>query len=491
MTPEIPAYRGDDQLIAGIVLAVITFWLFAQTTLNVLPAMRADLQISDDISDIAVSITALFSGVLIVVAGVLADRFGRVRVTKVGLAFSIVGSLFIAASPRNTAVFLITGRIVQGVSAACIMPATLALMKTYYEGAQRQRALSFWSIGGWGGGGLCALLGGAVDTTLGWRSIFWISIVVALVSWLLIQKTPESRANDHDDAHDDAHRLDWTGLVSLLIGMLAFNVVVGRGSTLGWFSPIVLVLMATTVIALWGFVRIEQRCCNPFVDFGLFQNTVFLAATLSNFLVNGVAGSLLVVSLLLQRSHGLSSLQSGLVTVGYLIAILTTIRIGEKMQQRSGGPRRPMMLGCVVTCAGVLLTTFTWMPAMRYVGTAFIGFTLIGVGQGVYATPSTDAALSDVLDARAGEAAGIYKMASSLGTAFGVAVSAAIFTTLQTANRFDFMSIGIAGHPDPLRFAAAVALAFNLALAVLAAVTIQLGVPKRASVDVPVLTSGP
>jgi MFS transporter, DHA2 family, multidrug resistance protein len=68
------AYRGTDRLIFGIVLAVITFWLFAQTTLNVAPTMRDELRIGESLSNIGVSITALFSGIFIVVAGSLADR---------------------------------------------------------------------------------------------------------------------------------------------------------------------------------------------------------------------------------------------------------------------------------------------------------------------------------------------------------------------------------------------------------------------------------
>ncbi|MFP3711065.1 MFS transporter, partial [Paraburkholderia sp. SIMBA_009] len=80
-------------------------------------------------SDIAVSVTALLTGTFIVVAGGLADRFGRVKVTYVGLALSAMGSLLIAISPCGTAIFLMTGRIIQGLSAACIMPATLSLMK--------------------------------------------------------------------------------------------------------------------------------------------------------------------------------------------------------------------------------------------------------------------------------------------------------------------------------------------------------------------------
>src|SRR4029078_5361042 len=123
------AYRGTNKLILGIVLAVLNFWLFAQTTLNVAPAMREDLHISDSFTNTAVSIGALFSGIFIVVAGGLADRFGRVQLTNVGLALSAIGSLQIAISPAGTATFLIVGRAIQGTSAACIMPATLALMK--------------------------------------------------------------------------------------------------------------------------------------------------------------------------------------------------------------------------------------------------------------------------------------------------------------------------------------------------------------------------
>src|SRR5690242_8691595 len=98
-----------NKLILGIVLAVVTFWLFAQTTLNVAPTMRDELQISESLNNIAVSITALFSGIFIVVAGGLADHVGRLKMTYVGLALSILGSLLIAISPSGTIAFLMTG----------------------------------------------------------------------------------------------------------------------------------------------------------------------------------------------------------------------------------------------------------------------------------------------------------------------------------------------------------------------------------------------
>ena len=73
------------------------------------------------------------------------------------------------------------------------MPSTIALMKAYFEGADRQRALSFWSIGSWGGTGIASFAGGAIASSLGWRWIFIISIIVAILGMLLLKDTPESK----------------------------------------------------------------------------------------------------------------------------------------------------------------------------------------------------------------------------------------------------------------------------------------------------------
>src|SRR5205823_3105716 len=111
---------------------------------------------------------------------------------------SIVGSLLVGLAPggRWASSFLLTGRALQGLSGACIMPASLALVKTYWDGAARQRAVSLWSIGSWGGSGLCALFGGLVTQSLGWRYIFIASVVVALLGLVLMRGTPESRARN-------------------------------------------------------------------------------------------------------------------------------------------------------------------------------------------------------------------------------------------------------------------------------------------------------
>src|SRR5690606_18731678 len=124
--------------------------------------------------NIAISLTSLFSGMFIVVAGGLADRIGRKKITYLGLILSVIGSLLLVLAQGPT--FLIIGRILQGISAACIMPATIALMKAYFEGAERQRTLSYWSIGSWGGSGITSFAGGAIATYMGWKWIFIFSI---------------------------------------------------------------------------------------------------------------------------------------------------------------------------------------------------------------------------------------------------------------------------------------------------------------------------
>ena len=143
MTTERASYRGDDKLLFGMILGVLAFWLFAQTTLNIAPAMASDLAVSTNVMNIAVSITALFSGIFIVVVGGLADRLGRVRILMWGFIFSIAGSLLVGIAPSGVLAVpqLMLGRICQGLSGAFIMPASLALIKTYWDApaAFRQR----------------------------------------------------------------------------------------------------------------------------------------------------------------------------------------------------------------------------------------------------------------------------------------------------------------------------------------------------------------
>ena len=171
-----------------------------------------------------------------------------------------------------------------------------------------------------------------------------------------------------------------------------------------------------------------------------------------------------------------------MLTLGYAIAIVAFIRVGERLLQRFGA-RAPMIWGSVIVGLSIALLLPTNLLVGPYTMLAVIAYTLFGLGLAFYATPSTDAALSNLPDDQAGSGSGIYKMASSLGASFGVAISAAIFTALSADGQSARWLEGVltfAGRQDnvAVREAALVALGFNLLMVVAAIVSIMLTVPK-------------
>jgi DHA2 family multidrug resistance protein-like MFS transporter len=450
------SYKGNNRMMTGIVFGVLTYWLFSQTLINVMPEVQLDMGISLGLLNTAISLTGLFSGMFVVAAGGISDRIGRKKITTIGLLLNIIGSLCLVFAQETA--LLIIGRVIQGFSAACIMPATIALVKTYFDGADRQRALSYWSFGSWGGGGICSFAGGLIATYLGWRYIFVFSIIFTLVSMLLIKDIPESKAEQSNSS-----KFDFSGFVIFILVMVALNVVITRGADFGWTSPISLTLMAVTVIGGWIFLKIVKGKSNGFIDVSLFKNKYFAGATVSNFLLNAVAGALIVANMYVQVAREYSSFQSGLLSLGYLVAVLAMIRVGEKLLQRSG-PRKPMVLACILVIIGIMLMTLTNLPNSIYTVVVFIGFTVYGIGLGLYATPSTDTAIDNVPAAKAGEAAGIYKMSSTLGGSFGLAISVAVYSVVEKAGSMEA--------------AASIGLVVNAIFAVLALLAVVATIPK-------------
>ena len=428
---------------------------------NVVPAVQADLGVSSGILNIAISLAALFSGIFIVAAGGLADKIGRKKMTNIGLILSIIGSLCLVLATGPT--LLIIGRIIQGLSAAAIMPATIGLVKAYYEGADRQRALSFWSIGSWGGSGVCSLFGGAVATYMGWRWIFILSIIIAVLALWLLKDTPESKAKQTGNS-----KFDISGLIIFIITMLALNIFITQGSELGWTNWITLALLAVAVIGAIIFIKVENGKPNALIDFGLFKNLPYTGATVSNFLLNAVAGTLVVANTYVQQGRGFTSFQSGMLSIGYLIAVLAMIRVGEKILQKVGA-KKPMLWGTTITLIGVGIMGLTFLPDVAYTVVVFIGFAMFGLGLGLYATPSTDTAVSNAPDDKIGAASGIYKMASSLGSAFGVAISATVYAMISINSGVDV--------------AATAGIITNVIFAGIALLSIIFLVPKNAGIS--------
>ena len=478
--PSEAHFVGNDRILFGIIFGVLAFWLFAQTTLNISPVMAEDLGIETSVMNIAVSITALFSGIFIVVIGSLADRFGRVKVVQIGFVLSILGSLLVGLAPSGSlaSLFLMLGRILQGLSGAFIMSASLALVKAYWEGAARQRAVSLWSIGSWGGAGFAALFGGLMAENVGWRWIFFAGAAISLLGMVMVAGTPESKAEAKG-----AYQFDTAGVLTFMGMMVSLQVFATQGANLGWTSIPTLGLLAASFIFGVLFFRAEAANPDGFVDITLFRNMTYTGATSSNVLLTATAGILIVAMMLVQAGGGMTAQQAGFLTIGYAVAIVAFIRVGEKLLQRFG-PRPPMIWGSLIVAAAIACLLPTNLMLGTYKVLAVVGFTLFGLGLAFYATPSTDAALSALPDDQAGSGAGIYKMASSLGASFGVAISATVFTALSKSNesvRWIEGVISYVGRQDnlALRKAAFFALAINLLLVVAAIVSIMVTIPAR------------
>lgn len=501
-SPTTTPYQGTEKLLWGIVLAVVTFWLFAGTAGTVAPEIMREINTNQQYVDaasmnLAVSITALFSGMFIVLMGGLADRIGRVRITLIGIVLGIIGSVLLVFATGPIALpLLLTGRAIQGLSAACIMPSSMALVKTYWDGAARQRAVSMWSIGSWGGSGLAALFGGAMIrfTPMGWKAIFIASIVVSAIAFFMIVGTPESKVQQQGHK-----KFDFVGLLLFIVGTLSLMIVLLYGSKIGWGSPITLGLAALAIAAYAIFYFVERGKEAPFIDFSLFKNTTFTGATISNFLLNGTIGMLIVSQQLIQLAGckvardaaGLcptggnyTAWDAGILTLGYGIFIIAFIRVGEKLLQRFG-PRKPMIWGALIVIVACLLLMQSHLLIGQYVWLSVVAYALFGLGLAFYATPSTDAALSNLPADKAGSGAGIYKMASSLGGAIGAAISLAVFTGFSGMSGTQLETIGNvvqmqgAQSNTGLRLAAMFALGVNLIFLMLAIVSITVTVPKE------------
>ena len=224
---------------------------------------------------------------------------------------------------------------------------------------------------------------------------------------------------------------------------------------------------------------------NPhsFIDFKLFRNMTYTGATISNFLLNATAGILIIAMTLIQLGGDLSAQQAGLLTLGYAIAIVAFIRVGERLL-RKYGPRKPMIWGTLIVILSIVLLMPTHFYLDSYQWMVAVAFTLFGLGLAFYATPSTDAALTSLPDDQVGSGSGIYKMASSLGASFGVAISATVLTAFSTnPESIQWIEgvISYIGRQDnvAVREAAFFAFGVNLLMGIAALISIMLTIPKK------------
>ncbi|HDC8004901.1 TPA: MFS transporter [Staphylococcus aureus] len=412
-----------SNIIIAIMLSALTYWLFAQSFINIGPLVGQTYQTSPAVLNLSISLTSFATGIFMVAAGDIADKIGQLRMTYMGLIISMFASLLLIIS--DITALLIIGRILQGLSAAILLPSTVGVLNNQFKGEHLRRAISYLMISTVGGIGLAGVIGGLIATNFGWQTNFIISIGIAFIAILLLKGTPEKVSQ-----HSHRHPFDYKGMSIFAVMIGSFTLLLTQGFEQGWFSTFSFICLSIFIITTLIFIIIERRHEVPFIDFSVLRNRPFIGAFLNNFVLNSGLGVTVVFFIYAQTHLGLSAAQSGLVTLPYAIVAVAMIRLGEKATLRFGG-KLMLIIGPLFPVIGITIISMTSLQPSQYIIAVVIGFVICAIGNGLVATPGLTIAIFSMPNEKVGLATGLYKMSGTLGGAFGISLSTTVFSMLQ------------------------------------------------------------
>ena len=361
-----------------------------------LPAMQRGL--ATDIASIqwVVNGYLLSLASLILLGGSLGDRFGRRALFLIGLVGFAAASLACGFAP--SAFWLVAARIVQGAAAALLMPASLAIISVAYSGEQRGRAIGTWAAAGALTTALGPVFGGWLVDTIGWRSIFFINLPIALVAGLLALKLPR------DSNTASVGPLDVTGtlLAVLSLALLSYGLVaIGDGEQ--WRGAIALIAAAPLV---WLFIRSERKASAPVMPLSLFRDSTFAGANaLTVLLYAALSGALFLLPYLLIDVHGYSATTAGAAFLPFSALMGIGSRWSGGLVERIG-PRVPLVLGPLIAAAGYVLLGLSGGHSSYWVG--FLpGLVVVAIGMTLSVAPLTTTVFDSAPQEMSGTASGI------------------------------------------------------------------------------------
>jgi len=366
--------------------------------------------------------TVVLAG-LILSGGAFGDRFGSRRMYLSGLVVFTIASVLCSFAGEPG--LLMVARALQGVGAAMLLPASLALITSSYPDlAARSRALGIWgAVAGvaFAGG---PLLGGVLTSEFGWRSIFWLNVPVGLLAlwatWRSIAETSRRRT-----AFDGPGQL----LMMLTLSSLTYSLI--EMSSLGLGHPGVLAAMGTATAGLWAFVHRERTTPQPMLPLSLFAASSFSLGSLAGFAFNfGEYGLLFILSLAFQELHGWSALHTGLAFLPMTLVSAAMTVPGGLLAARLG-PRMPLLIGLILMGTGIL----EMGVSMQTLNALFwLGMLTFGLGSGLAVPPMTGLALSQVPNHLAGVGAAALNAARQVGSVMGVAVLGSVSAAVGSGN---------------------------------------------------------
>ncbi|CAN5638174.1 DHA2 family efflux MFS transporter permease subunit [soil metagenome] len=369
-----------------------------------------------------VSAYVLFFAGFLLLAGRIADLWGRRRSFVVGLALFTVASLCcgLSVSPQ----MLIVSRAFQGLGAAITAPAALSIITTIFaEGRERDRAVAAWTAVAAGGGAAGLLLGGLITDVLGWEWVFFINVPVGVagvaLSYVLL---PESRDPSA------SRRLDLLGAGTVTAGLVLLVLGLTRIEEAGFSSSTTLATLGFAAALFGAFVFAERSVADPLVPLELFRLRGLVGAALVAFaLTTATAPVSVLVTLYLQNTLGYSASFAGLAGLPFSICVIAGSVLGGRVAGRIGG-RATMSLGLMVVAVAALIT----MGITAQSGVAYVlaGAALSGLGLGCASVASTARGTSAVEEGKRGLASGFMNTSAQMGTALGLAA----LTTLAAAH---------------------------------------------------------
>ena len=394
-------------MLAAVILGSGAAFLESSVVTVALPAIGDDLDLEFGGLQWVMNGYLLTLSALMITGGSLGDLYGRRRMFNAGLLAFAVTSALCAIAPSGEV--LVAARILQGASAALLVPTSLAIVEASFAEEDRGAAIGAWS--GWSG--ISSLIGPFVGGWLvdqtSWRWVFGVVVVVALAAaWLGVRHLPESRG-----AGAGQRRPDWAGSVLISLGLAAITYALVEAGGRGLGDPLVVVCTISGVALIAAFVAVERRVRQPMLPLAIFRSRQFSganAATLANYIAIGAM--FFFLSLQLQDVLGYSALAAGAASIPATVIMLLFSAQAGRLGQRIG-PRIPMTVGPIVLAAGLVLLAGI-EPGDSYVESILPGVVVFGIGMTIFVAPLTAAVLGALPDERAGIASAVNNAGARL-----------------------------------------------------------------------------
>ena len=416
-----------------------------------LSAIQSDLKISQSELEWVVSGYALTFAVLMLTGGKLADLLGRRRIFIVGLAIFTASSL--ACGLATGAGFLIGARVVQGVGAALMNPATLSIIVATFPPRQRGTAIGIWV-------GISAmalaigpLIGGILTEQINWSWIFFINVPVGIAG-IVVSRLFITESRDESEEQ----RLDLPGLISSAVGLFGLTYALIEGNNYGWSSGRILAGFALAAVGLVTFVLLEHRQRVPMLDLSLFKNPTFAGANVTMLLVAlAMFGVFFFNSLFLGQILRYSPIQTGATFLPMTVLIVFVAPLAGRFSDKIGS-RWLMGTGLVLLSASLI--SFSTLDAGSSFWDIVPGLVLGGFGMSLAMTPTTAAAMGSVPVDKAGVGSAVLNSMRQVGGSLGIALMGAIVaasvSVLPTSP--DYSDQFVEGYHNALHVAAGIAI---------------------------------